>query len=168
MNDETPAAQRDARHLSDADVHDYVDGRLDPAAAARAASHRATCASCDAELRATEAVLGWARQSRGTYVAPPELWPLVVARTSQYAAVRRAIMRQLRLPLLAGALLLVIVTAALAVGVTRWRVNVEPVRTLERRLDRARQREEVARQRAADVSRRAPAPPRPPRAPVPQ
>lgn len=149
-------------HLRESDVHEYVDGRLDEAAASRAAAHLAACDACDAEVRATELLVSWARQSRASVVAPSELWPLVSARTTQYAAVRGMVLRQLRIPLLLGAALLVLLSAGMAVSVTRWRLDREPVATLEQRIDEARRREAVARQRGDDLAPAAPvAPPAP-------
>lgn len=141
-------------HLSEADVHDYVDGKLDPAAAQHAYTHLLGCARCAGEVQATQAILGWARQSRDAHPAPAELWPLVVAATTQYGAVQRLVLRRIRGPLIALALLLVALTAVVAVGVTRWRVRMESPATLERRLERARQREATLP--------RAPVPPAPP------
>jgi hypothetical protein len=98
-------------HLADERLDDYVDGLLDAPARAAAQAHLAACARCAAALDELRTLLALSAAERGPVEPPAALWPRVVAATSERAFVRRRLLRSLRAPLLAAAVVLVALTS---------------------------------------------------------
>jgi hypothetical protein len=94
-------------HLRDEQLDDLVDGLLDERASEAARAHLAECASCAARLEELRALLALSAAARRPVEPPAELWPLVVASTVAQQGMRRLVLRSIRAPLLAFAVVLV-------------------------------------------------------------
>lgn len=103
-------------HLSDDRLDDFVDGLLDTAAREAAAAHIRECADCSARLDELRTLLTRSAEMRRPVEPPAELWPLVVAATSEWPRVRRQVLRSLNVPLAAAALVLVVLSSTM----TAW------------------------------------------------
>ena len=103
-------------HLSDDRLDDFVDGLLDSATRDVAATHIRECAACSARLDELRTLLTRSAEMRRPVEPPAELWPLVVASTSEWPRVRRQVLRSLNVPLAVAALVLV----ALSSTMTAW------------------------------------------------
>ena len=106
-------------HLSDDRLDDFVDGLLDPAAREAATEHLRECTDCSARLDELRTLLTRSAEMRRPVQPPPELWPLVVASTSEWPRVRRQVLRSLNVPLAAAALVLVVLSSTM----TAWVVT---------------------------------------------
>jgi anti-sigma factor RsiW len=111
---------REAVHLTDERLDDYVDGVMDPAAHAAAEAHLATCERCRRLVGDTREMLALAGRERVAVSAPPELWALVASSTVHLAEVRRRVVASMRGVLLAGAIALVAATALVTWKIARW------------------------------------------------
>ena len=111
---------REAGHLTDAQVNEYVDRVMDEAARAEVERHVASCAACRDAVDETRAVVTTAQRERASVTAPAELWPMVAASTIHLAAIRRQVLASLRGVLIAGAIALVAATAVVTWKVARW------------------------------------------------
>jgi len=122
---------REDRHLTDAQVNEYVDRVMDEAARAEVQEHLASCASCRSAVEETRDVVTTAQRERVRATAPPELWPMVAASTIHLAAMRRQVLASLRGALIAGAIALVAATAVVTWKIARWTaprpVSTQPV-----------------------------------------
>ena len=140
---------REEKHLTEAQVNEYVDRVMDEAARAEADQHLATCTQCRGVVDETRAVVTTAQRERASVTAPPELWPMVAASTIHLAAIRRQVLASMRGALIAGAIALVAATAVVTWKLARWTAprpaSTQPVPT----------------------TRTAPEPPRAPEAPRP-
>lgn len=105
-----------ALHLSDDRLDDFVDGLLDSADREAVAAHIRACADCSARLDELRTLLTRSAEMRRPVAPPPELWPLVVASTSEWPRVRRQVLRSLNVPLAVAALILVVLSSAM----TAW------------------------------------------------
>lgn len=103
-------------HLSDDRLDDFVDGLLDSAAREATAAHIRECADCSARLDELRTLLTRSAEMRRPVEPPAELWPLVVASTSEWPRVRRQVLRSLNVPLAAAALVLVVLSSTM----TAW------------------------------------------------
>lgn len=106
-------------HPGDDRLDDYVDGLLDAAAHEDTRAHVAACASCAVRLEELRGLLALSATARRGEAPPAELWPLVVAATVQRAPLRRQLLRSMRAPLAAAALILVLLSSA----TTAWVVT---------------------------------------------
>jgi predicted anti-sigma-YlaC factor YlaD len=111
---------REAGHLTDAQVNEYVDRVMDEAARAEVERHVSACAACRDAVDETRAVVTTAQRERASVTAPAELWPMVAASTIHLAAIRRQLLASLRGVLIAGAIALVAATAVVTWKVARW------------------------------------------------
>lgn len=171
-------------HLDEAQLSDFVDGRLDEETHRAAAAHLEACTRCAGDLRETRALLAWSHGLRDGVTAPPELWTLVNAATIHRAPVRRMVLRAMRPVLVAGALAVAVATSLVTWSVARRVLAppsptpvVVPARSSPEERERmaferermARERERMAGERermARERTRRAPVPPRAPEPPV--
>lgn len=106
-------------HLGDDRLDDFVDGLLDAAARDETAAHLEGCPACSARLDELRTLLTRSAELRRPIEPPAELWPLVVAATSEWPRVRRLVLRSLNVPLAAAALVLVVLSSAM----TAWVVT---------------------------------------------
>jgi len=113
-----------APHLGDDRLDDFVDGVLEPSAQAAASAHLAGCAACTARLDELRALLALSAGARHPVEPPAELWPLVVASTSEWPTLRRRVLRSMNGSLAAAALVLVLLTAL----TTTWLTTRVPIR----------------------------------------
>jgi predicted anti-sigma-YlaC factor YlaD len=111
---------REERHLTEAQVNEYVDRVMDEAARAEVQEHLASCASCRDAVDETRAVVTTAQRERASVSAPPELWPMVAASTIHLAAIRRQVLASMRGTLIAAAIALVAATAVVTWKLARW------------------------------------------------
>jgi anti-sigma factor RsiW len=111
---------REARHLTDEQLDDYVDGALGDAERASAEGHLAACERCRRAVGDTRELIAIARRQRTSIVAPVELWALVASSTIHLAAVRRQVLASMRGLLVTGAIAIAAATAVITWQVARW------------------------------------------------
>jgi anti-sigma factor RsiW len=110
-----PPLPTSSAHLPEDQINDFVDDLLSAADRASVSEHLAACARCRAEIAALSELTGIARTDATLVVAPRELEIVVLAATIQERAVRRHVVRALRLQLAVGLLILVMGSVALTV-----------------------------------------------------
>ena len=104
-------------HLTEGQINDFVDGLMSVTERTSVTEHLSVCVACRAEIAALSELVGIARADATLVVAPPELEIVVLATTIQERAVRRHVVRVLRLPLVMGLLTFVMSSVALTVWI---------------------------------------------------
>lgn len=84
------------RHLDELELSELIDARSLPA---ELAVHAAQCADCGLRAEQLRAVRAEAALERSRTYETPDPWPLIAALTVHRTAVRREVLRRLRLPL---------------------------------------------------------------------
>ena len=111
---------REAPHLTDEQLDDYVDGALNDSERTFAEEHLASCERCRRVVGDTRELIVTAQRQRAPVVAPAELWPLVASSAIHLAAVRRQVLTSMRGLLVAGAIAIAAATAVITWQVARW------------------------------------------------
>jgi len=106
-------------HPTDAALNDLLDGRLPLDSRTQVEAHLGGCARCQADYDALAAVVTLGARMRGLGTVPPDVWPQVAAATIHARAVRRHVLRSLRLPLVVGGLALAAASAWLGMRAER-------------------------------------------------
>lgn len=104
------------KHPSEAVLNDYVDDALAADVYEFVNTHVGECVECAARVGALRVLLAAAESLPASIEPPPELWADLRAVTIDAHASRAAVLRSLRMPLAAAALVLV----ALASVLTWW------------------------------------------------
>ena len=97
-------------------IDDYLDDRLDPAAATSVAEHIADCAACDEEARELRELRARVERLPRSVDPPRDLWPEIAGRIESEKVVRGSFGRRALMAVAAVALLVFSVTAAYRVG----------------------------------------------------
>jgi anti-sigma factor RsiW len=113
-------SSRDAPHLTDEQLDDYVDGALSETERALAEAHLDGCERCRRAVGDTRELIATAQRQRLPVAAPTELWPLVASSTIHLAAVRRQVLLSMRGLLVTGAIAIAAATAVITWQVARW------------------------------------------------
>ena len=94
-------------HPAEERLNDWVDGLLEPAAGADVEAHVSACPVCRATVDRLHALLAMAAQLPDSIDPPAGTWEAIAARTVDMGRLRREVLRSLRIPLAAAALVLV-------------------------------------------------------------
>jgi hypothetical protein len=103
-----------SQHPAEERLNDWVDGLLEPAEAADVEAHVTACAECRASVERLHALLALTAQLPKSIEPPTGTWEAIASRTVDMGRLRREVLRSLRVPLAAAALVLV----TLGAGVT--------------------------------------------------
>lgn len=103
-------------HPTEAELNDYVDGALDERSHAGIEGHVRHCDACRVEVDGLRALLSQAKSLPPGVDAPARLWSAVRDETIDRRLARRSLLWELRAPLAAAALLLVVAAS----GITWW------------------------------------------------
>ncbi|MGH7571683.1 MAG: zf-HC2 domain-containing protein [Gemmatimonadota bacterium] len=116
-------------HLPDTELNDFVEGLLDGTAARRAEEHLRNCADCRAEAESLRFLLAGMRDLPREIRPPRDLFPEITRVAGKAETIpldgsdrRRRALHDLRRPLAAAAVLLVVLAAAM----TAWLLERRP------------------------------------------
>ncbi len=98
-------------HPDDERLNDWIDGLLEPADAEAVEAHVSACEACRAGADRLHALLEMAAALPESIDPPAGTWEAIAARTVELGRTRREVLRSLRLPLAAAAVVLVAVSA---------------------------------------------------------
>jgi hypothetical protein len=96
-----------SEHPAEERLNDWVDGLLEPTAAADVEAHVSACAECRAAVEKLNALLTLTAQLPVAIEPPAGTWEGIAARTVDLGRLRREVLQSLRIPLAAAALVLV-------------------------------------------------------------
>lgn len=108
-------------HLTEERLNDYVDGCLPPDERREAERHLELCEECRGEVDALRSLLREVAGLPAEIAPPPELWTGIREETVELPARRRGALWEMRYGLAAAAVVLVALTSALTVTLTRQR-----------------------------------------------